>query len=214
MNTETPLSPEDEKNKDEEEAGGGKKGKKEKKKEGKKGGKKGKKGKDGEEGGPTTINIGPSEIVQRFDEQYEDFNENWNQRDESENYKQEYDVGLTKEEVLPILEEEYKTQVDEMIKVELDNMRLLAGSKKKGGKKKKKKSKKKKKKKKSLKLPGFKMIRDMAKEEVLMQLIQFNIVKKIPSARLPEFIGEFNYIAQMMDIPTESPVDPSMALIR
>jgi len=55
-----------------------------------------------------------------------------------------------------------------MIKVELDNMRLMGGSKKKGGKKKKKKSKKKKKKKKSLKLPGFKMIRDMGKEEILM----------------------------------------------
>ena len=33
---------------------------------------------------------------------------------------------------LMLLEEEYKTQVDEMIKVELDNMRLLSGSKKKG----------------------------------------------------------------------------------
>tara|TARA_B110000503_G_C6861742_1_gene295062 strand:- start:170 stop:394 length:225 start_codon:yes stop_codon:yes gene_type:complete len=52
MNTETPLSPEDEKGKDDDDAGGGKKGKKDKgKKEAKKKGK-GKKGKDGEEGGP------------------------------------------------------------------------------------------------------------------------------------------------------------------
>ena len=101
-----------------------------------------------------------------------------------------------------------------MIKVELDNMRLLAGGKAKKGKKKKKKKKGKKKKKKGLKLPGFKQIKDMQKEEILMQLIQYNIVKKIPAAALPDFIGEFNYIAQMMDIPTESPVDPSMALIR
>ena len=55
------------------------------------------------------MNIGPSEIVQRFDEQYEEFNEVWNNRDESENYKQEYDTELTKEEVLPLLQEEYKT---------------------------------------------------------------------------------------------------------
>jgi len=47
-----------------------------------------------------------------------------------------------------------------------------------------------------------------------MMLIQNNIVKKIPAASLPEFIGEFDYIAQMKDVPTESPVDPSMALIR
>ena len=45
-----------------------------------------------------------------------------------------------------MLEEEYKQQVDDMLKVELDNMRLLSGvkAKKKKGKKKKKKGKKKK----------------------------------------------------------------------
>jgi len=81
-----------------------------------------------------------------------------------------------------------------MIKTELDNMRLLAGGKgKKKGKKKKKKGKKKKKK--GLKLPGFKNIKDMEKEEILMMLIQNNIVKKIPPASLSDFIGEFNYIA-------------------
>jgi len=155
LNVEAPLSPEEEAARaaEEEEAAAKKGKKKEKKKEGKK--KKGKKDKD-DDGKPQTINIGPSEIVQRFDEQYEEFNEVWNNRDESENYKQEYDGELTKTEVLPLLEEEYKTQVDDMIKVELDNMRLLSGvkAKKKKGKKKKKKGKKKKKK--GLKLPGYK----------------------------------------------------------
>lgn len=87
LNVEAPLSPEDEAAKlaEEEEAAAKKGKKKEKKKEGKK--KKGKKGKDDDDGKPQTINIGPSEIVQRFDEQYEEFNETWNNRDESENYK-------------------------------------------------------------------------------------------------------------------------------
>ena len=197
MKTETPMSPEEEAaaKADEEAAGGGKKKAEKKKEAGKKKGKGGKKGKDDGGDGPEALNIGPSEIVQRFDEQYEDFNENWNQRDESENYKQEYDVDLTKQEVLPVLEEEYKLQVDEMIKTELDNMRLLAGGKGKKKKGKKKKKKGKKKKKKGLKLPGFKMIKDMQKEEILMMLIQNNIVKKIPPAKLTDFIGEFNYIA-------------------
>jgi len=191
------MSPEEEAaaKADEEAAGGGKKKAEKKKEAGKKKGKGGKKGKDDGGDGPEALNIGPSEIVQRFDEQYEDFNENWNQRDESENYKQEYDVDLTKQEVLPVLEEEYKLQVDEMIKTELDNMRLLAGGKGKKKKGKKKKKKGKKKKKKGLKLPGFKMIKDMQKEEILMMLIQNNIVKKIPPAKLTDFIGEFNYIA-------------------
>jgi len=68
---------------------------------------------------------------------------------------------MTKSEVLPLLEEEYKTTVDDMIKVELDNMRLLSGAKGKKKKGKKKKKKGKKKKKKGLKLPGFKYIKDM-----------------------------------------------------
>jgi len=77
MNVETPLSPEEEAaRKAEEEEAAAKGKKKEKKKEKKKG--KGKKGKDDDDGKPQTINLGPSEIVQRFDEQYEDFNENWN----------------------------------------------------------------------------------------------------------------------------------------
>ena len=45
-----------------------------------------------------------------------------------------------------------------MIKMELDNMRLLSGTKAKKGKKKKGKKKKKAKKKKTPKLPGFKAI--------------------------------------------------------
>ena len=80
---------------------------------------------------------------------------------------------------MPQVEEEYKTQVDELIKIELENMKLLAGIKSK--KKKKKKGKKKKgKKKKGLKLPGYKAIRDIDKKDLLVQLIQSGIVKKLP----------------------------------
>jgi hypothetical protein len=156
FNTETPLSPEEEaaKKAAEEEEGGKKKKKAEKKKEGKK--KKGKKGDKDDDGAGAIAKIGPSEVIQRFDEHYQDFNEEWVNRDETENYKQEHDVNLAKLEVMPLLEEEYKANVDEMIKMELENMRMLSGVKPKKKKGKKKKGKKKKGKKKSLKLPGFK----------------------------------------------------------
>lgn len=71
---------------------------------------------------------------------------------------------------MPFVEEEYKKDVDDLIKIELENMRLLAGIKSKK-KKKKGKKKKKSKKKKGLKLPGFKMIRDIDKKDLLVQLI-------------------------------------------
>jgi hypothetical protein len=91
-------------------------------------------------------------------------------RDETENYKQIHDLELAKQEVMPLLEEQFKADVDAMINMELENMRALFG----GGKKKKKKGKKKKKKKKKkkgLKLPGYKQIKDMSKEEILYILI-------------------------------------------
>lgn len=101
----------------------------------------------------------------------------WAAKDESENYQQNFDVDMAKEEVMPDLIEEYKKDVDALIKIELENMRIIAGIK---AKKKKKKSKKKKKKKKGLKLPGFKAIRDIDKRDLLVQLIQNGIVKKLP----------------------------------
>jgi hypothetical protein len=57
--------------------------KKEAKKEGKKPGKKGK-GEDDDDK-KQIVKIGPSEVVQKFDEFYEDFNTLWMNRDESEN---------------------------------------------------------------------------------------------------------------------------------
>jgi len=73
---------------------------------------------------------------------------------------------MAKQEVMPSVEDYFKEEVDRMIKVELENMRLIAGIKSK--KKKKKKKKKKSKKKKGLKLPGFKAIRDIDKKDLLV----------------------------------------------
>jgi hypothetical protein len=82
-------------------------------------------------------------------------------------------------------------------------------------KKKKKKSKKKKAKKpKKLKLPGFKAVYMRDEYDILVELIQHNIVKKLPPTKLTDFIGEFNYIHSMLDDIKEAPYDPSMALIR
>ena len=50
---------------------------------------------------------------------------------------------MAKQEVMPEVEEEFKKQVDEMILMELENIKLLSGAKKKKGKKKKGKGKKK-----------------------------------------------------------------------
>jgi len=115
---------------DDDEGGGAKKEAKGKKDKGKKEkGKKKKGGKKDKEDKDEVIKIGPTEVITKFEEQQEEYIDNWQNRDETDNYKQEYDVKMAKTEVMPILEDQYKKDIDEMIDVELENMKLLAGGK-------------------------------------------------------------------------------------
>ena len=86
---------------------------------------------------------------------------------------------MAKDEVRPMVEDDLKKDVDELMKAELENIRILNNPKKKK-KKKKGKKKGKKKKKKRLKLPGYKRVGDMDRKDILVQLIQNGIVKKLP----------------------------------
>jgi IQ and AAA domain-containing protein len=160
------------------------------------------------------IKIGPSEVIQKFDEFYEDYNNIWSNKDESGNYQQHYDRSMAHDEMLPVVQDELKKRVDEMLKIELENMRAIAGIKAKKKKGKKKKGKKKKKKK-GPKLPGLtKAFWDIPMETHLANLVKENIVRKLPERSLSSFIGEFNYLHSMLDNIKDTPYDPSMALIR
>jgi hypothetical protein len=120
---------------------------------------------------------------------------------------------MIRDEIMPELTEELKIDVDDCIKTELENMKLIMGikSKKKKGKKKKKKGKKKK----GLKLPGLsKELKAKKPHELMSALVQNEIVRKLPPQNLTDFIGEFNYLHSMLDNIKEAPYDPSMALIR
>lgn len=150
-------------------------------------------------------------MVQKFDDFYEDYSTEWANRDERDNKEQAYDQQMAREEVMPLVEKEYKKDVDAMIMMELEN--LKTGKKKKGkGKKKKKKARKGKKK--PNKLPGARYIRDMSEYDMLVELVKNGVVKKLPPANLVHFIGEFNYIHMMMEDLNDRPREPSMALIR
>lgn len=80
----TPSTGEDDDAKDDA-GGGGKKKDKGKKEKGKK--KKGKGDKGGGDDKQEMIKIGPNEVVRKFEEQQEYYIDNWQNRDESENYK-------------------------------------------------------------------------------------------------------------------------------
>lgn len=100
-----------------------------------------------------------------------------------------------------------------MIKIELENLKMLSGGKEKKKKKGKKKKGKKKKKEKPFKLLP-KSLRGKKEEEMLLELVGNNICKKLPPQQITDFIGEFNYIASMQDNVRDKMHDPSMALIR
>ena len=119
-------------------------------------------------------------------------------------------------EVYPKVTNSITKNVEEMLNLELENIRMLMGMKQKGKKKAKKKGKKNKKKKtkKGPKLPGVKMLKGMDEYDMLIDLVKNNIVKKMPPENLKDFLGEFNYIASMMEDVNDTPRPPSMALIR
>ena len=117
---------------------------------------------------------------------------------------------MAKAEVMPSIEEEFKSAVDEMIKNELENMRLLWNIKK----KKPRKVKPKRTKVKKVKLPGWKAVAKYDIKDLLVELVQNRIAKKLPAQSLTDFIGEFNYLHSMLDDIKDTPYDPSMALIR
>lgn len=64
-------------------------------------------------------------------------------------------------------------------------------------------------------MPGAAALRDVSEYDMLVDLVKYGIVKKLQPSQLKEFIGEFNYVAMLVDKPdSEPPREPSMALIR
>ena len=52
------------------------------------------------------IKIGPSEIIQKFDEFYGEYNNEWARRDENDNKEQGFDRVMARQEVMPLVEKE------------------------------------------------------------------------------------------------------------
>lgn len=223
----------------EEADGKGKKKKDDKKKPDKKEdkGKKKKKGKAKEEEGPPEQPpqlTGPSEIVGTMAKGVGAYDTLWLDRDESDNFQQKHDVGLAKDKVRPNVEEEVRKQVDEMLQLQLQKIKLQlsvlaakpGGKKKKkdkGKKKKKDKGKKKKKGEKGSKLRGDKIakLKAMDIDQMLAILIDNKIVNNYRPKKVSDLWGDFNYLGTVFQnaerrdkLGNWVPEPPSMAQIR
>merc|ERR1712187_823259 len=92
---------------------------------------KGDKGKGGEDEAEAH-EVGPSPVVRQFMEQINVYTEMWETRDESKNFDQRHDVELARKSVFPIVEAELRALVDDQMREELANLKLLfEGAKKK-----------------------------------------------------------------------------------
>merc|ERR1719265_885996 len=175
-------------------------------------GKDGKKGKGVPEEEEETRNTGPSAVVQQFAEQITQYTEMWENRNEMNNFDQKHDVDLARKSVLPMVEAELRAIVDEMMKEELANLRLLFLEAKKKAKKPKapKKPKKPKAPKKWNKAQN--MIDNP--EDCLPDLIKENMLKKVAPCHLDEFLGEYQYLGAMQRSHQEFCPPPSAQMIR
>jgi hypothetical protein len=213
------------------------KGKKDEKKGKEKKGKKKKKEKE-EEGPPEQPPqlTGPSEIVGTMSKGVGAYDTLWLDRDESDNFQQKHDVGLAKDKVRPNVEEEVRKQVDEMLQLQLQKIKMQlvvlaakpAGKKKKkdkGGKKKKKDKGKKGKKGKDAKskLRGDKIpkLKTMDIDQMLAILVDNKIVNNYRPKKVSDLWGDFNYLGTVFQNAERRdkfgnwvPEPPSMAQIR
>ena len=54
--------------------------------------------------------------MRKFDSFYDDYNNKWANRDETQNPDQKYDKGLARELVMPEVQKQLTTEVDNLIK--------------------------------------------------------------------------------------------------
>lgn len=204
-----------------------KKDKKEDKKDAKKD-KKGKgKGKGKDEEAPVMPKLqGKTEVTEAMFTMMKKFEETWEERDEGENFKQKYDADLVKDLVRPNVYEDIRKQVDEMLLMNLQKIRMqiapVKGGKKAKGKKGKGKKGKKDKGKKKKPLPGEKIseLKGMDTDQMLSILIEAKLVVRTKDKHISDLIGDFNYLgtmhhnAERKDKSKWSMQDPSLAQLR
>ncbi|XP_069841302.1 dynein regulatory complex protein 11 isoform X2 [Dendropsophus ebraccatus] len=174
---------------------GKKEGKKKGKKEKDKG--KGKKGKGKEEEEEPGWKMNPSQFLPDVASANHTYEGVWQNRNESWNLHQTHDPELIKEDKRKEVEEEIRIQVDELMRQELQNLKLSVDRDKNKKKKGKKGGKKKKKGKKSGKRKKKKekdLTPDRTIDSLYEELVAEGLLIKPKPVKLSDFIDEYSYL--------------------
>merc|ERR1712008_577272 len=72
-----------------------------------------------------THEIGPSPVVRQFVEQIDNYTKMWENNDERNNFDQRHDTEMARKSVFPIVEAELRALVDDQMREELANLKVL-----------------------------------------------------------------------------------------
>ncbi|XP_060724553.1 dynein regulatory complex protein 11 isoform X1 [Tachysurus vachellii] len=183
--------------------------------------KKDKKGKGGNAGAMEEEEgwkMSPSNFLPTVVEGAEIYKEVWQARDDGQNFHQHFDPELVREEKRTEVEVEVRIQVDELMRQELKNLKLVIdrdkGKKKKKGKKANKKKKKKAKKsgkKKKKKEKDF--TADRTIESLYEELVLEGILIQPMTVKLCDYLGEYSYLGTSLRQADIEPM-PSLSDVR
>ncbi|XP_026860501.2 dynein regulatory complex protein 11 [Electrophorus electricus] len=158
----------------------------------------------------------PSGFLSTVSEGAKLYREVWQARDECYNFPQRFDPQLVREEKRQEVEEEIRLQVDELMKQELETLRMVVDRDKgrtkkmsnKTQKKKKKKGQKKKKKKK-----GKDPTADRTIESLYEELAMEGVLVRTMNIKMSEYLGEYSYLATSLRQRAVEPM-PSLSDVR
>ncbi|XP_060788741.1 dynein regulatory complex protein 11 [Neoarius graeffei] len=166
------------------------------------------KGKAEEEEQEPGLTFLPSAFLSELQNDHKTFTVVWQERDEFKNFSQRHDTELVKEEKRKELEAEIRLQVDELMRQELANWKLVMeggkGRKDKSGGKKKKGAKGGKKKKKEKDLTA-----DRSLESLYEELVKEGLLKPVDNVKLCDFIGDYSYLGTTL---RQSDIEPMPSL--
>mmetsp|Transcript_27563 Transcript_27563/g.67781 ORF Transcript_27563/g.67781 Transcript_27563/m.67781 type:complete len:819 (-) Transcript_27563:1438-3894(-) len=153
-----------------------------------------------------------------------DYQGDWQDIDESSNFFQKFDPDLVKKALKPVVFEEIRVEVDEEMRVLLENLKDMVaaeraaksgkkGKKGKGKKGKGKKGKGKKGKDKKGKKGKKDPTADRSLESLYAELVSNKVIQAIPDRRIDDYVGDFNYLGATLEKAGIVP-DASMAQVR
>ncbi|KAK1798716.1 hypothetical protein P4O66_007004 [Electrophorus voltai] len=157
----------------------------------------------------------PSGFLSTVSEGAKLYREVWQARDECYNFPQRFDPQLVREEKRQEVEEEIRLQVDELMKQELETLRMVVDRDKGRTKKMSNKTQKKKKKKgqKKKKKKGKDPTADRTIESLYEELVMEGVLVRTMNIKMSEYLEEYSYLATSLRQRAVEPM-PSLSDVR